>query len=53
MFQGMFDELRGDVLVDRGDSTAARAAYDAALSTLAKQSAGRSLLEIKRDRITR
>ena len=52
MFQGMFDELRGDVLVDRGDSTAARGAYDAALSTLAKQSGGR-LLEINHDRITR
>lgn len=44
-FAGLFAELRGDVLADRGDLVAARSAYD-----LARQSAANNqLLEMKLD----
>jgi predicted negative regulator of RcsB-dependent stress response len=52
-FQAMYDELRGDVLVQRGDIKAAQAAYDMALVVLARQRGVSDLLQVKRDRITR
>ncbi|HER19515.1 MAG: tetratricopeptide repeat protein [Halothiobacillaceae bacterium] len=47
-FEGLFAELRGDVLADQGELVAARQAYEAAVAESA-ESAGNGLLQMKLD----
>ncbi len=48
-FQGMAQELRGDVLVNLGRADDARKAYQAALSALKEQAPQRGVLQMKLD----
>jgi len=48
-FDGLYSDLKGDVLATQGKSEEARAAYRAALDKLPKDAAARSIIEIKLD----
>lgn len=48
-FDGLYSDLKGDVLAISGKSAEARAAYQAALDKLPKDNAARALIEIKLD----
>lgn len=48
-FASLYEELRGDVLLAKGDRPAARSAYEKALSAADETAANRSLLEQKLD----
>lgn len=48
-YQGIWAELRGDLLMARGEHDQARAAYREALDNLAGQGIGRRLIEMKID----
>ena len=50
-FEAALLETKGDVLVAQGKRTEAVAAYDAALGKLAKDAAGRELLQLKADQL--
>ena len=50
-FEPALLETKGDVLVAQGKRTEAVAAYDAALGKLAKDAAGRELLQLKADQL--
>ena len=52
-FQAEFDELRGDLLLGKGDAVAARAAYQAALVLLPAGSGAASALNKKLDNLGR
>lgn len=46
-FAGLYAELRGDIQLSRGDKTAARSAYEEALTALPKDSAQRTTVQAK------
>lgn len=48
-FDGLYSDLKGDVLAISGKAGEARAAYQAALDKLPKDNAARALIEIKLD----
>lgn len=48
-FEGLYEELRGDIRLSQGDRVAARAAYEKALGTVTDNPAGRELLQRKLD----
>lgn len=48
-FTGLFEELRGDILLAKGDRAAARSAYEKALASADEAAVNRSLLEQKLD----
>jgi predicted negative regulator of RcsB-dependent stress response len=48
-YQGLAQELRGDVLVKLGRPDEARKAYQAALSTMGKEAPQRGALQMKLD----
>ena len=50
-FAAMVDELRGDILVDKGDTEAGAKAYEAALQSTTLSSAVRTRVQIKLDNL--
>lgn len=50
-FESEYQELKGDALLAKGDRAGARAAYQAALDKLPRQSSYSSLLAMKRDNL--
>lgn len=52
-FTAQYEELRGDALLAQGNLSAARTAYQTALTSLPARGAGRELLEIKLDNLGR
>lgn len=50
-FDSLYQELRGDILADRGDDSQAKAAYEAALTPVGESQA-RALLELKINQVT-
>ncbi|MGQ0620800.1 MAG: YfgM family protein [Panacagrimonas sp.] len=48
-FLGLYEELRGDILLAKGDRPAARSAYDRALKAIDETATHRNLLEQKLD----
>lgn len=48
-YRALAEEVRGDLLLAKGDRSGARAAYDKALQGLDEQAANRELLQQKRD----
>lgn len=51
-FEGVYEELKGDILARRGDAQGARAAYQLALDNLdAGDASGRSVIELKLNQV--
>ncbi len=48
-FEALYDELRGDIRLSQGDRSAARAAYEKALTAVSDNPASRELLQRKLD----
>ena len=48
-FQSSFDEIKGDIYLDKGDRQAAKSAYEQALLVLPADSNNRALLQMKLD----